>query len=108
MNRMESSIFRGDSMKNIVTILCALLILAPSHAFALSVSATSAVLMDAETGQILYEKNPDTKMRIASTTKIMTALVVLEHCGLQESVTVLPEHMVEGDSDSYHRYHLHR
>ena len=98
MNRMESSIFRGDSMKKIVTILCALLILAPSHAFALSVSATSAVLMDAETGQILYEKNPDTKMRIASTTKIMTALVVLEHCGLQESVTILPEHMVEGSS----------
>lgn len=85
-------------MKKTVTILCVLLILAPSHAFALSVSATSAVLMDAETGQILYEKNPDTKMRIASTTKIMTALVVLEHCGLQESVTILPEHMVEGSS----------
>ena len=43
--------------------------------------ARSAVLMDADTGRILYEKNGEEVLPMASTTKIMTLLVTLEKCG---------------------------
>ncbi len=63
------------------------------------VSAKAAVLIDAHTGETLYEKNADEKMLIASTTKIMTALVVLENCGGDEIVEIKSEHIaVEGSS----------
>ena len=42
------------------------------------VSAGQAILMDGETGEVLYEKNADEKAYPASTTKIMTALITLE------------------------------
>lgn len=44
------------------------------------VAAASAVLMDAQTGQILYAKNPHMRLPMASTTKIMTAILLIEHC----------------------------
>ncbi|WP_031513397.1 D-alanyl-D-alanine carboxypeptidase family protein [Desulfofalx alkaliphila] len=47
----------------------------------------SAVLMDAKTGQVLYQKNPDKKMYPASTTKMLTALVALERGNLEDEVT---------------------
>lgn len=53
-----------------------------------SVSADSAVLMDATTGQILYSKNPDIAYPPASTTKTMTMLLTLENCNLDDVVTV--------------------
>ncbi|QAT39604.1 D-alanyl-D-alanine carboxypeptidase family protein [Clostridium sp. JN-9] len=53
-----------------------------------AVSADSAVLMDATTGQVLYGKNMDTAYPPASTTKIMTALLTLENCNLDDVVTV--------------------
>lgn len=52
-----------------------------------SVYAGSAILMDASTGLILYEKNSDAKQYPASTTKIMTTLVALENASLNEVVT---------------------
>ena len=64
----------------------------------MEVSATAAVLLDADTGQLLYEKNGDEQMLIASTTKIMTALVALEQAEPDDTVTVTREHMTEGSS----------
>lgn len=55
-------------------------------------SAHAVMLMHADTGTSLYEQNADEQMLVASTTKIMTALVVLENC--------LPEDIVE-IRDSY-------
>ncbi len=52
------------------------------------ISADGIVLMDANTGQILYSKNPDAQYPPASTTKIMTALLALENCNLDEIVKV--------------------
>ena len=52
------------------------------------VSADSVVLMDATTGKILYEKNKDSAYPPASTTKIMTILLVLENTNLDDIVTV--------------------
>lgn len=54
----------------------------------LSTSAKSAILVHADTGTVLYEQNADERMLIASTTKIMTAIVALEHCELDEVVEV--------------------
>ena len=45
---------------------------------ALSVSAESCILMEAVTGEVLYEKAADQKRPMASTTKIMTTLLCLE------------------------------
>ena len=50
--------------------------------------ARSAVLMDADTGRILFGKNDNQVMPMASTTKIMTLLVTLEHADLDEIVEV--------------------
>jgi serine-type D-Ala-D-Ala carboxypeptidase (penicillin-binding protein 5/6) len=53
-----------------------------------SVSADSAILLDANTGEILFSKNPDSAYPPASTTKIMTALLVFENANLNNYVTV--------------------
>lgn len=64
-----------------------------------AVSARSALVMRADTGASLWEKNADDPMLIASTTKIMTALVVLEHCGLDMPVVIDPAWTgIEGSS----------
>ncbi len=61
--------------------------------------AASYVLMDAQSGKVLTEKNADTRRPMASTTKIMTALVVLETLPTDTVVTVPPEAVgVEGSS----------
>jgi D-alanyl-D-alanine carboxypeptidase len=51
------------------------------------VSAESAILMEAETGTILYAKNIDEKLYPASTTKIMTCLLAMEQADLDDMVT---------------------
>lgn len=51
------------------------------------VAAQGAVLLDAATGRVLYGKNQDQQFYPASITKVMTALLVLEHCSLDETVT---------------------
>ena len=55
-----------------------------------SVHAACVILVDAETGVVLYEKNPDVEHQIASTTKLMTALLVIEGGNLEKLVTVDP------------------
>ncbi|HEY5563457.1 MAG TPA: D-alanyl-D-alanine carboxypeptidase family protein [Clostridiaceae bacterium] len=54
----------------------------------ISVAAEGAILMDANTGEILYSKNIDTQYAPASTTKLMTALLTLENCKLDDIITV--------------------
>ncbi|MCL5105237.1 MAG: D-alanyl-D-alanine carboxypeptidase, partial [Armatimonadetes bacterium] len=51
------------------------------------VKGASAVLMDASSGQVLYAKNPDVRRSNASTTKIMTAILIMEHCKLSDKIT---------------------
>lgn len=52
----------------------------------LSLYATAAVLMDADTGRVLYEKNGEEFLSNASTTKIMTCILALENADLNEIV----------------------
>lgn len=68
------------------------------HAFALNTSAASAILVEQESGRVLYAQAADEERLIASTTKIMTALVALEHGDLQAEYTVTAEDMAEGSS----------
>jgi len=51
------------------------------------VKAGSAILTDAATGQVLFERNADVRRPIASTTKIMTAILVIENCKTDDVVT---------------------
>lgn len=64
-----------------------------------AVSARRALVMDGSTGRILYEKNADERSLIASTTKIMTALVVCEQCNVLDRIRIPKEAVgVEGSS----------
>jgi serine-type D-Ala-D-Ala carboxypeptidase (penicillin-binding protein 5/6) len=67
-------------------ILSWLIALALGWAGAPQVQARAAVLMDAETGQVLFAKNAHQPLPPASLTKIMTAIVVLERCELDAGV----------------------
>ena len=68
--------------KKWITCLMALLLVCgsiPAQAAAPELTSQSACVMDADTGEILYEKNAQQELPMASVTKTMTALVVLEH-----------------------------
>ena len=67
----------GMDMKRFLTALCAAALLCTS-AGALEISAPSAVLMEKETGTVLYEKDAHAKLEPASVTKVMTLLLTME------------------------------
>ena len=78
-------------MKKTVIIRTAAAILAavllyPGNAEA--ISAQKAMLVDGHTGRVLYEKRADEKSLIASTTKIMTALLICENCNVLDLVRI--------------------
>lgn len=54
----------------------------------LQLYAQAAVLLDADSGRVLYGKNEETPMAMASTTKIMTCILVLENAKVDEIVSV--------------------
>lgn len=63
-----------------------------------NVAADSAVLIDATTGEILFQKNMNDAYPPASTTKVMTAILTLENCDLDDIVTVGPNAVgIEGN-----------
>ncbi len=64
-----------------------------------SVSAKCAILIDASNGNIIFSKNADNTMPMASTTKIMTAVVAIENCDISKVVSVSKAAVgVEGSS----------
>lgn len=64
-----------------------------------SVGAKAAVVMEAQTGELLFSQNPHKKLPMASTTKIMTALLTLEQPNLDQEFVVDPAAIrVEGSS----------
>ncbi len=65
----------------------------------LSLSAKSAILLNALTNEVVYEKNAHEKRGIASTTKIMTSLLALEYGSLNKTITAKAEDVrIEGTS----------
>lgn len=66
----------------------ALLKSAPAAVAPPVIAARSAILMDPDTLQVLYEKNADEPRPNASTTKILTAIIALENCSLSDQVLI--------------------
>lgn len=64
------------------------------------ITSEAAIVIDAETGTVLYEKNSTAAMYPASTTKLMTALLALENTTLRETVTVSHNAVYDIDVDS--------
>lgn len=76
--------------KKIFMIFLTFIIIGTQFNFAAEpeIASTAAILVEERTGKILYEKNAYEKMYPASTTKIMTAILILENCKLDEIATV--------------------
>lgn len=66
------------------------------------VSAESAILMEVDTGTILYSKNIHQKQYPASTTKLLTTLIATEQCSLDEIVTFSHDAVFDTPRDSNH------
>lgn len=81
-------------MKNLFSILLAILLVFSNISFihvnaaVPDIAAKGAVVMDAETGRILYQKNMNGALPMASTTKIMTAIIAMEDGNLNDTVTI--------------------
>ena len=97
-------------MKKLISILLSavllLCVLPAVRAEGLDVPAPSAILMDAATGTVLYEKNADEKLPPASVTKIMTLLLVMEaldsgRIGWDDMVTASEAAAAKGGSQVY-------
>ena len=72
----------------------------------LGLNAKSAILMEESTGNILYESNPDERLPIASVTKVMTMLLIMEavdsgKISLDDMVTVSENAMSYGGSTMF-------
>ncbi|TRZ37694.1 D-alanyl-D-alanine carboxypeptidase [Niallia circulans] len=77
--------------KNLILSCIAVLLLLtlPQNASAqIYVSANSAILMEQESGRVIYEKDAHTQRRIASITKIMTAILAIESGKMNDMVTI--------------------
>ena len=81
-------------MKKLITLLLITILILGNISFVFATSenptivSKAAILMDNQTGKILYTKNENEKMYPASTTKIVTAILTLENCNLEDTVTV--------------------
>src|SRR5580704_15372039 len=74
-------------MKGIRYLLVSGGLCAAAWSFGFDVSAKSAIVIDAGSGKVLWSKNAETSMYPASTTKIMTALLLIEHCKMTDMIT---------------------
>ena len=72
-------------------VFSAALILSPGVSTASDISARAAILIDGNAGKVLYAKQPDLRLPPASTTKLVTAIVVLDSMGPDTIVTVSPK-----------------
>lgn len=75
------------------------LVFVPVKAKGLGTSAKGAILINGDTGEVIFERNADEKLPMASTTKIMTALLLCENGDFKREITVTAEMLrVEGSS----------
>ncbi len=92
---------KAITVRLLAAVLAAVFIISPCQitAGAVSVSAASAILIDSSSGEVIYEKDADTRRPMASTTKIMTGIIAIEKYDLDRAVTVSKQAVgVEGSS----------
>lgn len=77
---IDIEIIRGECMKKGIVLLLGILIMLPCRVGALNLAenAKSAILIEASTGMIIYEKNSHEKLAPASMTKMMSMLLIVE------------------------------
>lgn len=86
-------------LKRIVCFALVCLLIMPFNASALGTAAKAAILINGDTGEVIYEHNADEMLPMASTTKIMTALLLCENGDFEREITVTAEMLkVEGSS----------
>lgn len=91
------------ALKKLIPLLLAVALLTPGGAYAappaLKLSAAGAAIVDVATGRLLYAQNEHARLPMASTTKVMTALLTLEH-EKQDTVLTVPKEAygMEGSS----------
>ncbi len=86
-------------MKKIICVGLILFLLSFYPVSAVSTSARAAVVINADTGEVIYAQNADERLPMASTTKIMTALILCEQNTPEKEITVTADMVrVEGSS----------
>ncbi len=86
--------------KKIITIVTVLLFcLTAVYADTPKINSKAAILINADSGQVLYSYNENQALPIASTTKIMTALIILENADLSASYTTSKNFANPGESN---------
>lgn len=89
-------------MKKLLAVIFALFMcvcIIPVSADEITVSASAAAVINGDNGEVIYLKNADERLPMASTTKIMTALLLCEHGDFNREITVTKEMLaVEGSS----------
>lgn len=88
-------------MKRIILFLCILLCIPYQTVSAIADSAGAACLMNSVTGEVVFEKNSNEKLPMASTTKIMTLLVALDKSEPDDMVTISQNAVLEEGSSAY-------
>lgn len=83
--------FLRSSLLGLATTALPVPLLAQRRAQAPPIGAASCIVIDAVTGHTLYDKAPDQRRAVASTQKLMTALITVEMLDLNRIVTVEPE-----------------
>jgi len=97
-------------MKIIIStiLLISILIISPVRVSAIvgpDVEGRSLILMERTTGTVLFEQNSGVRIFPASTTKILSSMIMLDHIGIDEIISIGPEihHMPQGSSRAGHR-----
>jgi serine-type D-Ala-D-Ala carboxypeptidase (penicillin-binding protein 5/6) len=103
MSRSTSALRRA-ALGAVVTVLALVALVAPAGAAATTttaaaaaakppqVKAPAAILVEPATGDVVFQRNANQRRLIASTTKLMTALVTLEHASLDDVMTTVDYH----------------
>lgn len=96
---------KNISYKLIILVICLIILSLATYSLAFAygkefdTSAQSAVVMERSSGRVLYSKNCDERLPIASTTKIVTALTAINNSDLEDVVEIPPEACgIEGSS----------
>ncbi len=86
-------------------ILCLLLVIGTSftHVNAIGTYGRSAILLDADSNRVLYEKNKDERLLTASIAKIMTAIVVIESIDVNKEISITYDDSIQVGSSVYLR-----